>query len=635
MLRLVPIALFLACGDDAPSSGNDGGSPPSDGGATGEFEYIVVGAGAGGGPLAANLARAGHSVLLLEAGEDPSRFLAYQVPAFHGQATELPELRWDYFVRHYEDEGQSLRDTKWVAGEEGILYPRAGGLGGCTSHNAMITVYPHESDWRSISTLTGDPSWAPSEMRSHFRALERNRYLDPGEAGHGYDGWLQVERPDPTIAIGDTFVRRIIEAAAIETGEGVIADVGELIGLLNRDLNTAAPGRDAIEGMFQIPLATRNGQRNGTREVIVETVDGGSPLTVRTSSLVTRVLFDETDATRAVGVEYLEGASLYRADPRAARSGSPGVVRTARASREVILSAGAFNTPQLLMLSGIGLRADLEAIGIDVRIDLPGVGRNLQDRYEVGVVSEMSDDFSLIEDCSFDDDESNGCLVNWRSGEGVYTSNGAVVGIVHRSTVAGADPDLIIFGIPGYFAGYEPGYAVRSTADRRHFTWAILEAHTENRGGYVRLRTTDPRDRPEINFRYFHEGTTAGGEDMRDLTAMIDGVEFVREMIDTTNTILLLDDMTEVVPGPAVSTREQIGEFVRNESWGHHACCTAAIGADADPMAVLDSRFRVRGATNLRVVDASVFPEIPGFFIVVPTYMVSEKAAAAILEDLR
>src|SRR5262245_53559297 len=145
MRRWGVFSLFLvACGgSDAPTDGGtrpDGAPPPADGAVGDEFEYIVVGAGAAGGPLASALAESGHSVLLLEAGDDPAEHIEVQVPAFHGQATELPELRWDYFVRHYADDARSRLDTKWVDAEDGILYPRAGGLGGCTSHNAMITV---------------------------------------------------------------------------------------------------------------------------------------------------------------------------------------------------------------------------------------------------------------------------------------------------------------------------------------------------------------------------------------------------------------------------------------------------------------------------------------------------------------
>ncbi|HJW30945.1 MAG TPA: hypothetical protein VJ508_17060, partial [Saprospiraceae bacterium] len=137
---------------------------------TDEYEYIIVGSGAGGGPLAANLARKGHSVLLLEAGGDDEDD-NYRVPLFHVLASEDPVLRWDFFVRHYQDEEQSHKDSKFSDQYDGVFYPRCGTLGGCTAHNAMILVYPHNSDWDYIATVTGDPSWHSDNMRQYFERL--------------------------------------------------------------------------------------------------------------------------------------------------------------------------------------------------------------------------------------------------------------------------------------------------------------------------------------------------------------------------------------------------------------------------------------------------------------------------------
>src|SRR5512145_1891999 len=146
------------------------------------FEYIVVGSGAGGGTLAARLAEAGRSVLLLEAGGDPLATAGarlpedYQVPAFHAFASENPLMRWDFFVRHYSDESRQEKDSKYSAEKRGVLYPRAGTLGGCTAHNAMILIYPHNADWDYIADLTGDDSWRASRMRQYFERLENCRH---------------------------------------------------------------------------------------------------------------------------------------------------------------------------------------------------------------------------------------------------------------------------------------------------------------------------------------------------------------------------------------------------------------------------------------------------------------------------
>jgi choline dehydrogenase len=204
------------------------------------------------------------------------------------------------------------------------------------------------------------------------------------------------------------------------------------------------------------------------------------------------------------------------------------------------------------------------------------------------------------------------------------------VGIVKKSSVAEGDPDLFLAGAPALFTGYYQGYSNVSLWDDRHWVWVVLKAHSGNNAGSVTLRSKDPRDMPVINFNSFDTGVTAGGAHEKDLQAMVEGMELAREIIK--NVIPLDGYFREVWPGELVRG-DGLKDFIQNEAWGHHACCTAKIGADGDKKAVLDSRFRVRGVKNLRVVDASVFPKIPGFYIAVPIYMISEKAAEVILED--
>ncbi len=618
-----------------------------------EFDYVVVGSGAGGGPVAANLAEAGHRVLLLEAGLDPEDD-DYRVPAFHGRASEHPEMSWQFHVRHFDDLTQQRRDPKYRSEHDGVFYPRSATLGGCTAHNAMITVYPHDADWDAIAEATGDAGWRAGEMRRWFERLEacdhkRRPRMLPGNplvarllatlpfisegyvnrSRHGFDGWLHTTLADPALALGDAQLRRLLLAAAADS----LAD------LLGRPL-TAVEGlasavdpndwrvRNTPEGLWQIPLAVHAGRRNGTRERIRDVARRfPDRLVVRTGALATRVLLDDDDVAR--GVEYLDRPHAYRADPRAV-PGRPGERVQALVRREVVLAGGAFNTPQLLKLSGIGPAGELARWDIPVRVHLPGVGENLQDRYEVGVVSQMPAGFSLLRGLTFrpprPGEPPDPGYADWLDQRGVYTTNGALLGIVRRSRPELVSPDLFLFGLPARFTGYYPGYSQDLGQSTDVFTWAVLKAHTVNRAGSVLLRSADPCDPPDIRFRYFDEGDDRAGE---DLDAVVTGIQLARSVMRR-----LGDDVSrELLPGDDVRTRDELRTFVRDQAWGHHASCTAAMGRAGDPRAVVDSDFRVHGTRGLRVVDASVFPRIPGFFIVTAVYMVAEKASAALLAD--
>jgi choline dehydrogenase len=209
---------------------------------------------------------------------------------------------------------------------------------------------------------------------------------------------------------------------------------------------------------------------------------------------------------------------------------------------------------------------------------------------------------------------------------GPYATNGTLAAIIKRSSVADLDPDLFVFAIPGFFRGYYPGYSAEFAMHQNALTWIVLKAHTNNRAGRVLLRSTDPRDPPIIEFKYFSEGNDTTGS---DLEAVVDGVELARDICSRLNKLI----KREIIPGPNVITRDEIRAFIRDEAWGHHASCTCKIGASDDPTAVLDSSFRVRGVKNLRVVDASVFPYIPGFFILSAVYMISEKASEILISE--
>jgi len=617
------------------------------------YEYIVVGSGAGGGTLAARLAEHGRRVLLLEAGGDAHQLSGgdsldrarsrlpddYDVPAFHSLASENDGLSWNFFVQHQTDAALDRRDPKYVSlppGRDvgGLLYPRAGTLGGCTAHNAMIFVYPQNADWNDIARLTGDRSWSASSMRRYFERLENCRHrpiyrwlarLGINPTRHGWRGWLPVETTIPIEAFSDRHLRRVV----IEAGLAAIRQAPNLrqrlrwffIGAF--DPNDWRLVKDDATGIRYLPLTTDRHRRYGTRERVLDVARRyPDRLTISLNTVATRVLLD--DQRRAYGVEYRKGARLYRA--HVAPSVEPGEAGTAYASREVILCGGVFNTPQLLMLSGIGPPEVLREQRIEQRVALPGVGRYLQDRYEVSVVSRMDfSEWDIYRGASFC--AGDAAYEKWQAhGTGLYATNGAVLTVFTRSSAAGTLPGLFCVELVARFEGYRPGHSASLGTDKNYLTWVILKAHTKNAAGRVTLKNDDPLEPPTITFNQFQEG---GEEDVR---AVVEGMRFVRRLNQRLRARGI--GSTEVLPGERLRSDAELEDHVRRSAWGHHGCGTCAIGRPENG-GVLDSAFRVHHTTGLRVVDASVFPRIPGFFIACAVYLIAEKAADVILADAR
>jgi choline dehydrogenase len=450
---------------------------------------------------------------------------------------------------------------------------------------------------------------------------------------------LPIDEPDPRIATLDLRILGQLIGAASAIGKNVFNTLGSLLDVFIVDTNGVQAGRDNTTGLYQVPLSMNASKvRHGPRDFVMDTLnavnDDGSkkyPLDLRTNCLVTKITFTNGGASgqpQATGVEFMDGQSLYAADPRFNNaSGTPGSVK---ASKEVIISAGAFNTPQLLKLSGIGPAAELQQFGIPVVKDLPGVGTNMQDRYEISVTATVDKPLNGLDECTWNA-PGDPCITKWANNElGIYGTSGFAGAIMTRSSQAySSDNDLFVFGGPANFTGYYTGWAEEAVRGSEHWVWAVLKAHTGNKAGTVTLRSANPQDVPEINFRYFDEGSNDQGQGDRDLNAVVEGMQMARKIYDSLP--LGSPSWKEEMPGADASSQEDLANFVRDNSWGHHASCTCPIGADSDPMAVLDSQFRVRGVDGLRVVDASVFPDIPGFFIVMPIYMISEKAADVII----
>jgi len=616
-------------------------------------EYIVVGSGAGGGTVAARLAESGRRVLLLEAGGDPRRIFSddsgaqqrtlqddYDVPVFHTFASEHKAISWDFFVRHYASDKMQQSDDKYCSTNadgqrvDGILYPRCSALGGCTAHNAQILIYPHNADWDCIAAATGDESWSAPNMRKYFTRIENCghrwpyrllRLLGIDPTRHGWNGWLHTEKEIPKSALGDLN----LVAAIFKFTRGTLESVGPTMSRLRwliqsqGDPNDWRWVKEDGEGIRYTPLTTNNHSRMGARERVLDVAKRCPQfLRVELNALVTKVLFN---GTRAIGVSYRKGEMQYRAGLRPWIRKEP--EQNAFASREVILSGGAFNTPQLLLLSGIGPPADLQQHGIATRVDLPGVGKNLQDRYEIGVVNRMNFGvWEVLKAATFSPTDPQ--YREWSTRRsGVYASNGAVLGIVKRSKPERPLPDLFCFSLLGYFKGYYPGYSLDAAKKLNYLTWAILKAHTNNVAGEVKLRSTDPCDPPLIDFHYFGEGTADKGE---DLDSVVAGIKFIRALMGPLKSSGLI--AAEEEPGDRFQSDDELRDYVKRNAWGHHASCTCPIG-NRNSGGVLDGNFKVHGTSGLRVVDASVFPRIPGFFIASAVYMIGEKAAEDILRD--
>jgi choline dehydrogenase len=518
-----------------------------------EFDVVIVGAGSAGCALAGRLSEdPSLRVLLLEAGGSDD-VLEVQIPA---ALYKVWRTRRDWNYTTEPQPGLSGRRLFW---------PRGKVLGGSSSINAMIYMRGAAADYDEWAQVTGDGSWSYENVLPLFRRMEDN--ARGADRWHGVGGPLRVEdlrSPHP-------WTRAVVESA-------VAAGYPR-----NDDFNGATQ-----EGVGQYQVTQKRGRRWSAADAYLHPARSRPNLTVRTGALTTRVLVEHG---RATGVEYRSG----------------GAVHVVRATREVVLSGGAVNSPQLLMLSGIGPADHLRSVGVDVVHDLPGVGQNLQDHPLVPVISHVRSGASLFRG------ESPSGYARWFGAHrGPLTSNLAEAGLFTRSSPGLAEVDLQMHFLPVKFwrqAEVDP--------DVDAFTTAVVLVHVASRGT-VRLRSADPMWAPAIDAGYL----TA----TEDLDALVTGVQQAREVASMGPLAQVLAE--EWSPGSAVHRPEELRRSVRDtlESL-YHPVSSCRMGRADDDTAVVDPHLRVHGIDGLRVVDASVMPTLVRGNTNAPTIMIAERAA--------
>jgi choline dehydrogenase len=537
------------------------------------YDYIVIGAGSAGCVLANRLSEnANNSVLLLEAGPSDKRFFI-QMPIGYGKTYYQPKVNWMYTSK--ASAGLNGRASYW---------PRGKVLGGSSSINAMVYVRGHKKDFDDWESA-GNPGWNYDDVLPYFKRMESWQHgADEFRGGHG-----PLKIADVTAKL-HPLCKHFVAA-------------GEAIGIdYNADMNGAKQ-----EGVGYYQLTTHQGQRMSAARAYLKPARNRPNLTVVCNALVERIVFD---GKRAVGVDYQHRSKGRRATDSA----------TATATKEIILSAGAVNSPQLLQLSGVGPKQVLQRAGVKQVHESPAVGQHLQDHIGHSY-------FYRANQPTLNQQLRPWWGKLWQGMRYVFTRSGPLSlsvnqagGFVH--TRKGLDrPNIQLYFSPLSYTKAPPGERPMMSPDPfPAYLLGISNCRVKSEGE-INIASNDPREAPKIEPNYLaHE------DEVQDL---LEGVKLIRKLAQTSQLqAITLDEMR---PGIECKTDAQLIEDIRNNAdTVFHPCGTCRMGPDPQNN-VVDSNLKVHGLEGLRVVDASIFPNVLCGNINAATIMVGEKAADLIL----
>src|ERR1700686_1441807 len=527
-----------------------------------EFDYVVVGAGSAGCVLANRLTADGKtSVLLLEAGPKDTNIWVH-VPLGYGKLFKEKAVNWMYQTE--PEPGLNGRQ---------VFQPRGEVLGGSSSINGLLYVRGQHEDydrWRQ----QGNSGWGYDDVLPYFRKAEHQQR--GADDFHGVDGPLPVSdlgHPDPLSA---AFI-----AAAAESGLPK-----------NPDFNGATQ-----EGAGFLQTTTRYGRRASTAVAYLRPALSRKNLRVETSALAQRIQFD---GRRAVAIEYRKEGSL----------------RAARARKEILVTSGAYNSPQLLQLSGVGPAELLRKHGIDVVLDAAGVGHDLQDHMQVRIVMRCTKPITLNDVVNSPVRKALAGLQYAAFRTGPLSIAAGTSGAFFKTNPRLSTPDVQIHFLP---------FSTDKMGEKLHpfsgFTASVCQLRPESRGS-LRIRSADPAAAPEIRINYLATEV--------DRTTNVEGLKILRRILHAP--ALKPFVVEEVDPGKKVSTdAEWLAYCRRRGSTIYHPTSTCRMGSD--PLAVVDQRLRVRGVEGLRVVAGSVMPDLVSGNTNAPIIMIAEKASDMILQD--